>query len=637
MTFEELCKTDRRVNALYQECKSPKPMNSDFCAYQFWHGLPGDRGLVGMKFLISKNVPPEYQEMVLNNCRAVIPGCKHVDDGAMCPHSYPTPPPTTEPGWESLKREHGPAGFYQGGLLAQLRHAAGAAPAPKMIDFSKVPNDAAEPVFVVRSFDDARVFVVDLKIRERLAANEITPWYVRNCFLICDSDCREAVLELKTPDEMTGSLSWKPVVLTFTDPELENKLQNFCQQAVTVLPNKSGRMSLTAVQNAVKVIVAATRVGIPDMPADVLDGWLGQVCRERMGDFPIAFAWPALLSAASVLVPHSPEKSNRTNLFTAIVGGKGTGKTSALDYALWLLNVSSPPLMRLKAGSAEGLAKQIGDVGGASRLYYTDELEHLLLKAAIQGSTFATVLNTAFYEDDQSLIIAHGQDVPFKCRLSLAGGVVDDRFNDLFGAATTGGFYDRFIFGVGPSGYSYSYRSFSGEPVLKAANPEDPEGIFTTTKHPIPVEIDSDVWAERDRIQKELKIAPGDRRVLELGLRCAVIAASLDGRSVLKAADLGPMKAFVSYQLKVRKMLKPNPGKNSEAIVACKFLDYLEEHSPNGEWVNRREMFRSTRALQDWGPSIANRALQSLGLSGDVEQSKAGRQLLVRKVPVAAR
>src|SRR5690348_11611808 len=39
-----------------------------------------------------------------------------------------------------------------------------------------------------------------------------------------------------------------------------------------------------------------------DMPEEVLDGWLGEVCRAHMRDFPLAFAWPALLAAASVLV-----------------------------------------------------------------------------------------------------------------------------------------------------------------------------------------------------------------------------------------------------------------------------------------------------------------------------------------------
>ncbi|HWY20032.1 MAG TPA: hypothetical protein VNX26_02365 [Candidatus Acidoferrum sp.] len=703
MTLEELFKACPVAQALYDEAGAYRVINvktgarcrtfsserasdetlykpdPEFCTHQLWHGLPGDRGEVGLKAQIQKNIPSALRETAENFIRRNMPGCQHldgdeyqhIDDGTVCTRwedgcershvcvpkagkecvdNFPTPPPT--PGHieiscsdylkltpeqkagksYSLKRNPAPAGFYEGGLVAQLRHAAGATPAPKMIDFSKVPNDAAEPVFVVRDYDEARRFIIDLKIRERLVAKEITPWYAHNCFYVCDPDARNAVLELGKA-EATGALSWKPVVMTFKDPELESKLQSICTQVVTVIPNKEGVLSLAAVKAAVKVIVAAEKIGIPDMPAEVLDGWLGQICRERMGDFPIAFAWPALLAAASVLVPHSPEKSNRTNLYAALVGGKGTGKTSALDYALRLLNISSPPLMRLKAGSAEGLAKQIGDIGGASRLYFTDELEHLLLKAAIQGSTFATVLNTAFYEDQQELIIAHSQRVPFNCRFSLAGGVVDERFNDLFGAATTGGFYDRFIFGVGPSGYSYSYRSFSGEPLLKAKDPADvDEGFDTTVEHPVPVEISSDVWAERDRIQEELKIAPGERRVLELGIRCALIAASLDGRRVLKAADLGPMKAFVAYQLRVRKTLKPNPGKNPEAIVACKFLDYLDEHSPNGEFLNRRKMISDTRASQDWGPSTVNRVLSALELAGDIEQSKSGRQLLVRRV-----
>jgi hypothetical protein len=367
------------------------------------------------------------------------------------------------------------------------------------------------------------------------------------------------------------------------------------------------------------------------MPVEVLDGWLGRVCKERMGDFPIAFAWPALLSAASVLVPRG---SARTNIYTALVGGKGTGKTSAFDYALRVLDIQSPPLLKLKAGSGESLTKIIGDVGGAARLYFTDELAHLLLKASIQGSAFATILNTLFYEDKQDLILAKSERVNFNSRLTIAGGVVDDMFGDLFGAATTGGLYDRFMFGICPTGYGYRYREFTGEPALRAPSDDtDRDNFNNSVERPVPVEIHPDVWDERDRISDELEVPPADRRVLELGLRCSLIAASMDGRRTLRAAALGPMKALIAYQLKVRRMVKPNPGKNPEAIVACKLRDYLDDHLPTDSegWLSTRDMLRSTHVAVDYGPSIANRALAQLEFGGDIEQSMSGRKKLVRK------
>ena len=55
-----------------------------------------------------------------------------------------------------------------------------------------------------------------------------------------------------------------------------------------------------------------------DMPGEVLDGWLGEVCRTHMSCWPIAWAWPALLGVASAMVV--PQPNMRVNLYTALVG-----------------------------------------------------------------------------------------------------------------------------------------------------------------------------------------------------------------------------------------------------------------------------------------------------------------------------
>ncbi len=667
MTLDELFKTSPTIEALYQEAQLEltRKQPADFCPYHhLWLGTPGDRGKVGLRWLLTNSkfptgepcVPLALQEEAARRIQDLLPGCSftatdvytHVDDGTLCPdhgecgrkcycepkagctQMFPTPPPTTEPGWESLTRNLGPVGV--GSLIERLRDAAAKTSTTTWIDGSNVPDDANEPVFVVMDNGDARQLYLDMQISDRLRRGEITRWYAYNCVYVMDPRARKAVLGLKGPEDVTGPLSWKPVVLTFRDSDVEARLQRCCTQVVTIEPDKNGVWSLDKVHDAVKLLIAEQKVGIEDMPEEVLDGWLGRLCKERMGAFPIAFSWPALLSVASVLVPHSPTPSNRTNLFVALVGGKGTGKTSAFDYAIRLLDLKVPALLKLKAGSGEGLTKEIGDVGGASRLYFTDELAHLLLKLTIQGSAFATILNTIFYEDQQDLILAKNAKVNFNCRLSVAGGVVDEMFNDLFGAATTGGFYDRFIFGVAPSGYAYKYRAFTGEPALRTPDLAEPEEVFGTER-PVPVEIDNDVWDARDRIAEELKLTAADSRLLELGLRAALIAASMDGRRTLHGADLGPMKAFIAYQINVRKRFKPNPGKNPEAIVACKVTDYLADHQGDSDgWISQRDMFRSTHVVIDWGPSIVNRALASLEVCGDIELSKNGRVKVVRKV-----
>jgi hypothetical protein len=251
-------------------------------------------------------------------------------------------------------------------------------------------------------------------------------------------------------------------------------------------------------------VIETSVLDVPDMPSAVLDGWLGDIRRTRMAAFPIAYAWPALVTAASVLVPRS---GVRTNLYCALVGEKGTGKSQAYENAFNLVGLQDPTLLKLKSGSAEGLAAKIGDVGGATRLFFTDELEHLLLEAAIEGSTFASFLSSAYYEDLQDLTIARGRLVRFNARLTVAGGVVEEKFDDLFGAATTGGFYDRFVFGQCPTGFRFDYRPFTGGPALQARDLDEPEWV-TETERPVAVEIADDVWAVKSRIASELNCAP---------------------------------------------------------------------------------------------------------------------------------
>jgi len=72
----------------------------------------------------------------------------------------------------------------------------------------------------------------------------------------------------------------------------------------------------------------------PDLPVECLDGWLGKVCAERMADFPRAYAWPALLVAASVLVPRM---KSPCNLFVALDGPVGSGKSCAFEKAFHLM------------------------------------------------------------------------------------------------------------------------------------------------------------------------------------------------------------------------------------------------------------------------------------------------------------
>lgn len=351
--------------------------------------------------------------------------------------------------------------------------------------------------------------------------------------------------------------------------------------------------------------------GLRDMPESVLDGRLGEICASRMVDFPRAYAWPALLAVASSLIDQR-HSAVRTNLYVALVGPVHSGKTQAIQHAVKILGIESPVHMDLLSGSAEQLIRKAKDAVGNPRLFSPDELGHLFEKMRIQGASFPYVLNKAFYSDKFEVLMAHRESATFDCVLSILGGMVEDRFHDLFNAGTTGGLYDRFLFGLCPSNYFYDYSPFEG--------PRE-------TTFPVSPSIDDTVWGTKSKwIAEEHALNP---RIVEIAIRAATVCAAFDGRKVLYGANLGPARELVRYQARIRRVLKPNPGENFEARLAHKFLDYLDRQ--NGRFVSSRKMFRDTRAY-DLGPSIANRALTILSANGEIEIAKNGRQEIVRRI-----
>jgi hypothetical protein len=355
-------------------------------------------------------------------------------------------------------------------------------------------------------------------------------------------------------------------------------------------------------------VLVAEDIKLPDLPESAFDGRLGEICQRRMKDFPLAYSWPALLTAAGVLV-RSMAGTIRTNLYTALVGPPHSGKSQAIDRASFLMDLKPPFLAEVKSGSIEGFLKQHGD-GREPVLFSPDELSHTFEKAQISNASYAFILNSCFYKDNADLTIAHGNEIHFNRRLSLIGGIVDEKFEDSFGGATTGGLYDRFLFGQCPTGVDeFLYRPLEGLVAFDGQEDERP--------------VNSDVWESRDELATKEKINP---RLLEIALRTAAICAAFDGRKELCARDLGPAWELARYQTRVRLLLKPNPGKNFEAQVAAKILNYLNRHAAGGAWMAARQVLHATNA-NDYGPSVVNRALDALAFSGSIERSEepAGR------------
>lgn len=658
-----------RTRSAERAAKYPKDQN--WCAMLEWDGTEYTpaRGEIALKHLVSRNIPEnlaDYRDYILDKFHQDMTPCQH--EGP-CHWNKPLPPKNPDPNVHTFSRgeriENGKIVSDPpfADLLSMLADDPKPAPGfvavenkPAFMEWTwKLPKDEGDPVYIVLSDREALQLAYELEYVERLKRGDISLRYFKDSIYVCGPGQRDLLLsERIDKDSIAGYLSYKPVVMTFSDKELEDKLAAVCISVGVVLPIEKKltiaiRRSLAQKTEVEKLTpeeldliqskdrwwppiesfrapfrktVGLLSASVPDMPAEVLDGWLGELCRTRMKDFPIAYAWPALLAAASVLVPKC---GLRTNLFVGLIGPPRSGKDSAFNYAFSLLSLHKPLLQRLKSGSSEGLMQHIGNVEGAPRLFFPGELSQLLKRANQDGATFCDTLSDLYYNDEQDSTISKGKEIEFNCRLSLAGGIPPQSFGDLFGAATTDGLYQRFLFAECPTGFQYSYRPFDGEPAIQ------PQADFVdkTDALTMSVAVDSSVWDERDRWVKECGV---NGTVTEHVIRAAVICASFDGRPVLYGKDLGPAFAHAKYQTTMRKYLAPNPGETNDGKIENKLDKFLDDHAPNGEWVVERTMLNSTKVHNKYGSPAVERVLQGMVVSGKIERAKSGRQKICRKV-----
>jgi RepB DNA-primase from phage plasmid len=352
----------------------------------------------------------------------------------------------------------------------------------------------------------------------------------------------------------------------------------------------------------------------PDMPREVLCGRLGELCEANMlDDFPVAFAWSAMLTVASVLAPeqiraHSNSSDDGLhNLYTALVGDVNCGKSQAIEWALATLRLKDDMrrYQSVKAGSAERLLKYMNQLAervpselGPRVLMDIDEWAYFFSKAAIENSDFPTLLTTGFYKRNQSILDSRGRPLNVPASFSWIGGIVDGvagSYEDCFNRATALGLHDRFINGLAPVGFQFQYRPFDGTTL---------DDDFT----PIAVQIDGSVY---ECLKEWRNQNPDAHRVAELALRAAYICASFDGQEVLYGKDLGPHWVFAADQIRVRKLLQPNLGDTPDAQCSIKIENYLKAAGPAGQEIPIREVMQAVH-YERFGPQVFERTCTAL-------------------------
>jgi energy-coupling factor transporter ATP-binding protein EcfA2 len=401
--------------------------------------------------------------------------------------------------------------------------------------------------------------------------------------------------------------------LGWRKPEIDRLISN----AADFIPEGIATRASEVQESGREDQVVTANLTLPDMSEAVLVGRLGDLTQKLLRLSPLAYAWPAVVSVAGTLA-HQGSKL-RTNLFVSLVGPKGSGKSTTTDNAIGLMGLpkESPEMVRCMAGSAEGLFRAIGDAGGCARLYAPDELDHLFSKIQIDHASFAPVLQRAFYETSFQLVIAKGQKIDFNASLGILGGIVEEKFEECFGAITTAGLHDRFIFGICPQPFNFNFQPF--------------EDGSESLPSPVAVGVHSEVWTQ---IKEWVRTVPGmTGRIAENALRVASICAGFDGRSLLLVQDPGPALEFAKYQIRARALLQPNPGQNADARCAFAILQKLEQLAPNGGQVASRIISKAIHS-ERFGPGIFRYAIQNLAFSGEIEatpSSQDKRVLFLRR------
>jgi hypothetical protein len=340
-------------------------------------------------------------------------------------------------------------------------------------------------------------------------------------------------------------------------------------------------------------------------------------------DWPLTLALPALVTAASVVVPYVRQEglvlgdNAMTNLYTALIGDAGSGKTQITNWAATGIgiyegegNIGSH-YFEGKWGSAEQMLKSLHkkqiQFTGKSVLITPDEWSHLFAKAAIPDASFPSVLTTSFYRRNQIFTLGGrdgGKEYILNLAMSFIGGIVEDEFDTVFGSASLGGLYDRFLFGRAPNGFMWDY--------VPCPIPQAKHWLNWDLK---PVQVNPSVHEVVKGWNRENQ---GLGRVAEICTRVATIYACLDGRSEVTGKDIEILKPLALYQVGLRQVFRPNPGKNPDAIFANTAMAWIQKNADG--WTSIAKLKQRTwRVEQDLGPAVAVRSLIGLARSGRID------------------
>jgi hypothetical protein len=312
-----------------------------------------------------------------------------------------------------------------------------------------------------------------------------------------------------------------------------------------------------------RVEIAVTSIPGLDFDPRALYGKLGEIASQlASAGLPLGYVYPAILTIASALdgVEDTSNHTHkvRSNLYTALLGKVGQGKTAVVNSALKAIFLPEGTDDWVVPSSDRGLAKQCGDQG-YRKLLIQDEYRATLQKCNLQGSSLPQLFNTLWNYDKAGAADKKGVEQCF-ARLSVLGNLtVDDPadFAKIFGASSISGMVDRHIFG-------YCDKRVKFRPFLIKQAFLQPNGVV----------FPNWVWDAKDEWLGEVDERS---RLTEHMLRVALVQSCCNGDHEITKESLEAAMRFAEWQERLRGTFQAGLAENPDAICYSAIHRALED------------------------------------------------------------
>jgi hypothetical protein len=275
----------------------------------------------------------------------------------------------------------------------------------------------------------------------------------------------------------------------------------------------------------------------------------------RFPRLPEGWLYPSLLAVASTLRIRDAGGHVRPNVYVALLGEVGLGKSACMEAARQSLRLDDPEdtIVEEVPSSDRGLANILSEerpVPPATALpvlLMLDEGSALMAKGAIQGSALPQMMNQLWSKENAGVTDKKGR-APCYGRLSMLINIAckdPSEFAALFGSATVKGLYDRFLFGYSDKQVKYRPPDFG------------PEAIALE-----PVRIPEWVWEAKDEWAGDI---PERRRLAEHVLRVALATAAVSGDWEVTRECFEAALRFMEWQQRLRAVYRPGLAETKEA------------------------------------------------------------------------